>query len=115
MGLSLRAGLVFREPKDGGPIRITYVVNVNPNGWIPTRLVNFVCNSQAMNVSRVRNKLAETVKVRESEGGGEVALFVSRNACGCGVTCGQPSVAVQSGVSGCFGAPMPPPRLDVFA
>lgn len=66
----LRAGYVFREPKDGGPVRMTYVVNVNPNGWIPTRLVNFVCNSQAMNVSRVKNKLAETVKVRVSEGGG---------------------------------------------
>eukprot|EP00752_Nemacystus_decipiens_P011149 g9905.t1 len=56
------SGFVFREPKDGGPVRITYVVNVNPNGWIPTKLVNIICNSQAMNVSRVRNKLAETAK-----------------------------------------------------
>lgn len=60
---------MFREPKDGGPLRITYVVNVNPNGWIPHRLVNFVCNSQAMNVSRVKNKFSETAKVRVKEPG----------------------------------------------
>lgn len=69
----LREGLVFREPKDGGPVRITYVVNVNPNGWIPTRLVNIVINNQAMNVSRIRNKLAETGKVRAKELG--LAIF----------------------------------------
>ncbi|CAM9478452.1 unnamed protein product, partial [Ectocarpus fasciculatus] len=60
----LAAGLVFREPKDGGPMRATYVVNVNPNGWIPSKIVNIICTNQAMNVSRVKNKLHETAKVR---------------------------------------------------
>ncbi|CAM9314654.1 unnamed protein product [Ectocarpus sp. 6 AP-2014] len=56
------SGLVFREPKDGGPMRATYVVNVNPNGWIPSKIVNIICTNQAMNVSRVKNKLHETAK-----------------------------------------------------
>lgn len=48
-------------------MRVTYVVNVNPNGWIPNAIVNIVCNNQAMNVSRVKNKLSDTAKVRERE------------------------------------------------
>lgn len=56
---------MFREPKDGGPVRVTYVVNVNPNGWIPHKVVNIVCNSQATNVFRVKNKFGDTAKVRE--------------------------------------------------
>lgn len=67
--LGLGAGFVFREPKDGGPIRATYVVNVNPNGWIPHKLVNIICNKQAMNITRIRNKLSDTAKVRESSSG----------------------------------------------
>lgn len=44
-------------------MRATYVVNVNPNGWIPSKIVNIICTNQAMNVSRVKNKLHETAKV----------------------------------------------------
>lgn len=85
-----RAGFVFREPKDGGPIRVTYVVNVNPNGWIPARLVNFICNSQAMNVSRIKNKFAETAKVRQSVKGITVAGGPMRSGCAAGGRRGQP-------------------------
>ncbi|CAM9283446.1 unnamed protein product [Pylaiella littoralis] len=56
------SGFVFREPKGGGPIRATYVVNVNPNGWIPNKVVNIICNKQATNVTRVKSKMSDTAK-----------------------------------------------------
>lgn len=72
---------MFREPKDGGPVRVTYVVNVNPNGWIPHKVVNIVCNSQATNVFRIKNKFSDTAKVRERRegvGGGGSSAWLSR-------------------------------------
>ncbi|CAM9971824.1 unnamed protein product, partial [Laminaria digitata] len=55
------SGYVCREAADG-TIRVSYVVNVNPNGWIPNKIVNTICINQAMNVSRVKAKLLDTAK-----------------------------------------------------
>ncbi|CAM9931026.1 unnamed protein product [Ascophyllum nodosum] len=55
------SGYVFREATDG-TLRASYVVNVNPGGWIPSKIVNVICTNQAMNVSRLGTRLKTTAK-----------------------------------------------------
>jgi hypothetical protein len=46
-------GIVFRLLQDGTGISVTYIVQVDPRGWLPASVVNASSSDQAMNALRI--------------------------------------------------------------
>lgn len=53
-GVAHVSGFVCEELDGGKKTRLTYVVQANPRGWLPTWLINMTATDQAKNLSRVR-------------------------------------------------------------
>jgi len=56
------SGFVVESIGDGSRVRMSYVAQVDPSGWVPTKLVNFVSREQAYKPGVIKEKLGEFKK-----------------------------------------------------
>jgi len=53
------SGFVVESIGDGRRVRMSYVAQVDPCGWVPTKLVNYVSREQAYKPGVIKEKLGE--------------------------------------------------------
>mmetsp|Transcript_56539 Transcript_56539/g.89791 ORF Transcript_56539/g.89791 Transcript_56539/m.89791 type:complete len:330 (-) Transcript_56539:68-1057(-) len=57
-GEILTSGYIARDSTDGKGCELTYIVQVDPKGWLPSWVVNIVASDQADNVTRIAKHFA---------------------------------------------------------